>query len=118
MTEAGISGLTEAATGSLTGIATNGLTGYIADTPGFSSFDTEQMDLIQADQLQYAFPEFAPYLGQCRFTGCAHIKEKGCAVREAVANGHIAPTRYASYVKLYESVKDVKQWELSKGGTR
>lgn len=92
--------------------------GYIADTPGFSSFDTEQMDWIQADQLQYAFPEFAPYLGQCRFTGCAHVKEKGCAVREAVANGHIALTRHASYVKLYESAKDVKQWELSKGGIR
>lgn len=50
--------------------------GYIADTPGFSSFETEQMDLVLARDLEYAFPEFAPYLGRCRFTGCAHVKEK------------------------------------------
>ncbi|MGE4548566.1 MAG: ribosome small subunit-dependent GTPase A [Intestinibacillus sp.] len=92
--------------------------GYIADTPGFSSFETEQMDLVLAEDLQYAFPEFAPYLGQCRFTGCAHVKEKGCAVIAAVEADEIAPSRHESYVKLYESVKDIKQWELSKGGTR
>ena len=92
--------------------------GYIADTPGFSSFETEQMDLVLADDLQYAFPEFAPYLGQCRFTGCAHIKEKGCAVLAAVEAGEIARTRHVSYAKLYESVKDLKEWELLKGGTR
>ena len=65
-----------------------------------------------------AFPEFAPYLGQCRFTGCAHVKEKGCAILAAVENGEIAKTRHESYVKLYESVKDVKEWKLTKGGTR
>ena len=92
--------------------------GYIADTPGFSSFDTEQMDLVLAEDLQYAFPEFAPYIGQCKFTGCAHVKEKGCAVRAAVEAGEIAQSRHESYVKLYESVKDLKQWELTKGGTR
>ena len=92
--------------------------GYIADTPGFSSFETEQMDLVLAEDLQYAFPEFAPYLGQCRFTGCAHVKEKGCAVRAAVEAGEIALSRHDSYVKLYESVKDLREWELSKGGTR
>lgn len=92
--------------------------GFIADTPGFSSFDTEQMDLVLAEDLQYAFPEFAPYLGQCKFTGCAHVKEKGCAVIAAVEAGEIARSRHESYVKLYDSVKDIKQWELSKGGTR
>ena len=92
--------------------------GYIADTPGFSSFETEQMDLVLARDLEYAFPEFAPYLGQCRFTGCAHVKEKGCAILAAVENGEIAKTRHESYVKLYESVKDLKEWELTKGGTR
>lgn len=92
--------------------------GYIADTPGFSSFETEQMDLVLAKDLQYAFPEFAPYLGKCRFTGCAHVKEKGCAVIAAVEAGKIALSRHESYIKLYESVKDIKQWELSKGGTR
>lgn len=92
--------------------------GYIADTPGFSSFETEQMDLVLAEDLQYAFPEFAPYLGQCQFTGCAHVKEKGCAVLAAVEAGEIARSRHESYVKLYDSVKDLKQWEISKGGTR
>ena len=92
--------------------------GYIADTPGFSSFETGQMDLVLAEDLQYAFPEFVPYLGQCRFTGCAHVKEKGCAVCAAVQAGEIAESRHESYVKLYEGVKDLKEWELLKGGTR
>lgn len=92
--------------------------GYLADTPGFSSFDTEQMDLVLREDLQYAFREFAPYIGQCRFTGCAHVKEKGCAVLEAVEEGKIARSRHESYVKLYESVKDLKQWELGKGAGR
>lgn len=92
--------------------------GYIADTPGFSSFDTGQMDLVLAGDLQFAFPEFAPYIDRCQFTGCAHVKEKGCAVLAAVAAGEIAQSRHESYVKLYESVKDLKQWEISKGGTR
>lgn len=92
--------------------------GYLADTPGFSSFDTEQMDLVLAEDLQYAFPEFGRYLGQCKFTGCAHVCEKGCAVLAAVEAGKIASSRHDSYVRLYNSVKDVKKWELSKGGTR
>ncbi len=92
--------------------------GYLADTPGFSSFDTEQMDLVLREDLQYAFREFAPYIGKCKFTGCAHIKEKGCAVLEAVAAGHIAQSRHESYVKLYESVKGLKQWEIGKGAGR
>lgn len=88
--------------------------GYIADTPGFSSFDTEQMDLVLREDLQYAFREFEPYLMQCQFTGCAHVKEKGCAIRAAVAAGEIPQSRYDSYVKLYESVKDLKEWKIGK----
>lgn len=90
--------------------------GYIADTPGFSSFDTERMDLVLADELQHTFREFAPYLGMCRFTGCAHVKEKDCAVIAAVQEGKIAASRHESYVKLYESVKDLKEWKLGKEG--
>lgn len=93
-------------------------TGYLADTPGFSSFDTEQMDLVLREDLQYAFREFAPYLGQCKFTGCAHVKEKGCAILAAVEAGEIARSRHDSYVKLYESVKDLKKWELGKDAGR
>ncbi len=88
--------------------------GYIADTPGFSSFDTEQMDLVLREDLQYAFREFEPYIGECKFTGCAHVKEKGCAILQAVENGEISQSRHESYKKLYESVKDLKKWELGK----
>ena len=85
---------------------------FVADTPGFSSFDTEMMDVILKENLQYAFPDFAPYLGKCQFHDCAHLKEPGCSVTAAVAAGKIQLTRYESYVKLYEKSKDIKQWEL------
>ncbi len=88
--------------------------GYLADTPGFSAFNTEKMDLVFKDELQYAFREFQPYLDQCQFTGCAHVKEKGCAVRAAVSRGEIAEERHDSYCKLYESVKDIKEWSRNK----
>ncbi len=86
----------------------------VADTPGFSSFDTDQMELKRPEELQYAFREFAPYLDGCRFTGCAHVKEKGCAVLAALAEGKIAPSRHASYVRLYEQAREVPEWERSK----
>ena len=86
-------------------------TGLI-DTPGFSSFDTDQMEVILKENLQYAFPDFAPYLGKCRYHDCAHLCEPGCAVLEALKNGKLRPTRHASYVRLYEAAKDVKPWEL------
>lgn len=85
---------------------------YIADTPGFSSFDTDQMDVILKENLQYAFPDFAPFVGKCQFTDCAHLKEPGCAVWEALAAGEIQPTRYESYARLYEKAKEIKTWEL------
>ena len=83
----------------------------VADTPGFSSFDTEEMELRRPEELPETFREFAPYLGQCRFTGCAHIKEKGCAVLEALSAGKIASSRHASYVRLYQQAKEVPEWE-------
>lgn len=85
--------------------------GLVADTPGFSAFDVEQMELIPKEELANTFREFRPYLEQCRFVGCAHVKERGCAVREAVDNGAIAPGRYQSYVRLYDQVKSRPQWE-------
>ena len=85
---------------------------FVADTPGFSSFDTERMDLVLKDQLQYAFSDFAPYLGKCQFQDCAHLKEPGCAVRAALEQGEIEPTRYESYKRLYEMAKEIKPWEL------
>lgn len=85
--------------------------GLVADTPGFSAFDVEQMELIPKEELERTFREFHPYLDQCRFVGCAHVKERGCAVRQAVEQGKIAESRYRSYVRLYEQVKARPQWE-------
>ena len=83
----------------------------VADTPGFSSFDTEEMEGRRPEELQYTFREFAPYLDRCRFTGCAHVKEKGCAVLEAVRTGEISPSRHQSYVRLYQQAKEVPEWK-------
>jgi ribosome biogenesis GTPase len=85
---------------------------YVADTPGFSSFDTDQMEVILKENLQYAFPDFGAYIGQCQFHDCSHRKEPGCAVTAAVAAGGIEQTRYDSYLRLYEKASQVKLWEL------
>lgn len=83
----------------------------IADTPGFAAFDTEIPELLDKEKLAYGFREFVPYLGQCRFVGCAHVKEKGCAVRDAVKAGAIPKSRHDSYVRLYAAAKEYKAWE-------
>ncbi|HIY05771.1 MAG TPA: ribosome small subunit-dependent GTPase A [Candidatus Evtepia faecigallinarum] len=86
--------------------------GLIADTPGFSAFDQEKGgQVLDKDTLAETFREFRPYLGQCRFVGCAHVKEKGCAVLEALAEGKIPPSRHRSYVRLHELAKENKPWE-------
>ena len=87
----------------------------MADTPGFSSFDTDQMDVILKENLQYAFPDFEPCLGKCQFHDCSHRSEPGCAVRAALDRGEIQPTRYDSYLRLYEKASQVKLWELKQG---
>ena len=85
---------------------------YVADTPGFSSFDTDQMEVILKENLQYAFPDFGDYIGQCQFHDCSHRKEPGCAVTAAVGEGRIERTRYDSYLRLYEKAALIKEWEL------
>ena len=87
---------------------------YVADTPGFSSFDTEQMDVLLKENLQYTFPDLAPYLGKCQFHDCSHRAEPNCAVRDAVEAGQIERTRYDSYLRLYEKAEQVKLWQLNK----
>lgn len=84
--------------------------GLVADTPGFASLDMERAAPIEKEDLQFAFPEIAQRFGECRFTGCAHLSEKDCAVRRAVENGEISPTRYESYAALYEEAKQRKDW--------
>ncbi len=88
--------------------------GKIADTPGFSSFDGEFAEYIYKEDLPDAFREFADYSSECKFTGCSHTCEKGCAVLAAVAEGNIAQSRHESYVALYNEVKDIKEWEIKK----
>ena len=84
----------------------------VADTPGFSSFDTDQMDVILKENLQYAFPDFGPYVGSCQFHDCSHRKEPGCAVTAALAAGEIGRSRYDSYLRLYEKAAQINEWEL------
>lgn len=84
---------------------------YVADTPGFASFDTEQMEIILKENLQYAFRDFAPYLGECQFHDCSHRAEPGCAVRRAVEAGEIEASRYKSYLQLYDQYSRIKEWE-------
>lgn len=84
---------------------------YVMDTPGFSSFDTDQMDVILKENLQYSFPDFAPCLGRCQFADCTHRSEPGCAVRARVEAGQISASRYDSYLRLYEKSAQIKQWE-------
>lgn len=86
--------------------------GYIADTPGFSTFETQKYDIILKDKLADCFPEFREYQGKCFFPDCAHIKEKGCAILEAVKNGEISVSRHNSYVEMYEEAKLIKEWEI------
>ena len=84
--------------------------GRIADTPGFASLEAQKLARIPKEELQHAFPEFAPYFGQCRFTGCSHRSETGCAVRAALQAGEISPSRYESYLAMYEEASQRKEW--------
>ena len=83
----------------------------VADTPGFSSFDLEKMEFTIKEELQYAFRDFLPYVGKCRFRDCAHVGEIGCAILEALEAGEIQQSRQESYVRLYKQVKEIKAWE-------
>ena len=87
---------------------------YVADTPGFSSFDTDQMDVLIKENLQYTFPDFGRFLGRCQFHDCSHRAEPGCVVRSAVDAGEIERTRYNSYLRMYEKAEQVKMWQLNK----
>ena len=86
----------------------------VVDTPGFSSFDTEELDLELKRRLPETFLEFAPYLGECRFVGCSHTREKGCAVLEALGQGKIQKSRHDSYLRLYEELKPLRDWQEKK----
>lgn len=79
--------------------------GFILDTPGFSSFD---ISLITQENPASLFPEVSKYASDCRFSGCSHITEPDCAVKEALMRGDIAPSRYESYKTLADELKNLK----------
>ena len=86
----------------------------MVDSPGFASFDSEELDLELKRHLPETFPDFAPYREGCRFVGCSHTKEKGCAVLEARMEGKLQKSRHDSYLRLYEELKPLKEWAEQK----
>ena len=85
--------------------------GYAADTPGFSAMDFLRYVPIRKEELADCFREFAPYVNDCKFTGCSHTVEKGCAVLAALEAGEIAPSRHESYCELYRQAQQIKDWQ-------
>lgn len=86
--------------------------GYVIDTPGFSSLDFLSNETIMKDELQFYFREFDEYIGKCMFVDCSHTAEKGCAILDALKGGKIPQSRHASYVSIYNEIKDLKHWQL------
>ena len=80
---------------------------YIMDTPGFSSLYTND---FEKEELKFYFTEFAPFEGQCRFQGCDHVHEPGCAVKEALQAGKIHPVRYENYLEMYQELKEKRRY--------
>jgi ribosome biogenesis GTPase len=82
--------------------------GYIVDTPGFSSFELAD---IKYNELPYLYPEFAEHMDKCKFTGCSHISEPGCGVKDAVERGLVSRERYGRYVRLYNELKSIDPYK-------
>jgi len=80
---------------------------YIMDTPGFSSLYTND---FEKEELKFYFTEFAPFEGQCRFQGCDHVHEPGCAVKDALEEGKIHPVRYENYLEMYQELKEKRRY--------
>lgn len=89
----------------------HGAAGFIADTPGFSMLDFIEFNFFPREELPHTFPEFAEYLGKCRWRDCTHTKEDGCAITEAVARGEIAKSRRESFLKIDEELSKKNVWE-------
>lgn len=80
---------------------------YIMDTPGFTSL---RLPDASKEEIKKYYPEFKEYAVLCRFPGCVHIKEPGCAVKEAAIKGEIAESRYANYKQFYEEISHIKKY--------
>ena len=86
---------------------------YIADTPGFSMLDFIEFDFYTLEDLPHCFPEFEPYLSECRYTDCSHTKESAsdCAIAAAIENGEIAKERHESYLSIYADLFGKRPWK-------
>ncbi len=80
---------------------------YIMDTPGFSSLYTND---FEKEELKYYFREFEPFEGTCRFQGCDHVHEPGCAVKDALEVGKIHKIRYENYLDMYKELKEKRRY--------
>ena len=80
---------------------------YIADTPGFSTFDISEIDYKELDKY---FKEFREEIQHCEFVGCTHIKEEKCGIKEAIKKGNIDLSRYERFCKIYEELKEIRKW--------
>ncbi len=89
--------------------------GYVADTPGFSSFEITD---IPYNELESYYPEFRPYINTCRFNSCSHITEPGCRIIEALERSEIDNNRYQRYIQLYKALKDIPQYKSKKTESR
>ncbi len=77
------------------------------DTPGFSSLYVND---FEKEELKRYFREFIPFEGYCRFNGCSHVHEPGCAVKQAVEERKIHRTRYENYLEMYRELKEKKRY--------
>lgn len=85
--------------------------GYVADTPGFSTFDVERYRLTDKEALIKGFREMEHFAQECQFSSCSHTCEMGCAVLRAASEGKIARSRIENYAAMYQEIKGVKKWE-------
>ena len=85
--------------------------GFIVDTPGFSAMELGEIPLAE---LANFFPEFRPYLGQCRFAPCSHTHEPDCGIKEALAAGKISNERYEAYQAIYKEIQEAQQMKRKK----
>ena len=86
--------------------------GLVIDTAGFSSVDFMSDSVIFSSELEEYFPEIREHIGECQFTGCAHLGDKGCVISQLVKDGEISESRYESYKTMYEEQKNLKKWNV------
>jgi len=87
---------------------------FLADTPGFGIFDLATVENVFKEDVQNLFPEYEPYLLNCKYKKCTHLREEGCAVMDAIESGELSAERHESYVKIYEEIKTLRPFQKTK----